>query len=270
MRGAHPPGWHRIAGVGGTEDRGAGEAPGLVGTLWTMLRGLDRDRPQMMRSTPESDAVLRRAQELASEGREDGAAVAELRALAGGRSALRLAERASRFDGLHRELRFANRVHRLLRAASAGRAVEAAGPQDLRRIEAIERFDALDEDERWARLVELEPRVGPLVDEARALPAPPSATKERDDSERREVATSFDAAGRPTRLVRVTVSGFERSEQERAAVEAFGRAWFALNTRLRTLVGPDCGSDDPVLGSAWVRRYAERHLDRLARGAGPV
>ncbi len=116
----------------------------MFGLLWWQEQTQDPDRPGMVRTTPKSDAVLARAKELAYEGREDAAAVEELRALAhGSRRTLRLAERGGRFGGHHRELAFANRVNRLLQAACKGGAVPPVSEDDRARIAVVEAFRVL-------------------------------------------------------------------------------------------------------------------------------
>jgi hypothetical protein len=71
--------------------------------------------------------------------RRSDRAVSELVILADGkRRTLRQARQASRFGGLHREHRHANRVYRMLEAACSGGRVVAVDEVDSRRIEEVE------------------------------------------------------------------------------------------------------------------------------------
>ncbi|MBV9819133.1 MAG: hypothetical protein JOZ07_12420 [Solirubrobacterales bacterium] len=59
---------------------------------------------------------------------------------------------ASRFDGEYLERQDANLIFRLLKAAAHHQAaIEPTSPDDAPRIQAVEAFLALPEDERWTR-----------------------------------------------------------------------------------------------------------------------
>jgi hypothetical protein len=110
--------------------------------------------------SPQTEAVVTHANQLAAQGREDDQAVAELRTLARGkRRVLKSALRASYQGGLHREQVQVNRAYRLILAAQDGSVVPPVADDDRERIAEVEGLMALSRDERWARLVQGEPRL---------------------------------------------------------------------------------------------------------------
>jgi hypothetical protein len=189
------------------------------------IREADPERPDAVHLDDRSRAVLERANSLAAEGREDGAAVAEIVRVAGGRSkTLDEALLASRFRGFHLERLVENRTFRLLSAATASTDVQPVAPSLAARIDAIGAFEALNPDRRWRMLVERQPPLEDLAIEARegvfsARPAP-------------DVNVSRDGA-----------AGMMR-----------------LDDRLSGVVGPQAGSDDTVVGSEAAYDSALRAL----------
>jgi hypothetical protein len=189
--------------------------------------------------------VVHRARELAHEGREDQAAVAELSAVANGRRrALRRAERASRQGGMHRESRAFDRMHRLLKAAATGGALEPVSPADAQLFDTLAQFFDRKRpfDEIWTDLVAREPLLLHVEKDVRAGrygPAYDAAdyeTTEVDDEQRRV-----------------------RGERARLSLE--------LMERLRKLLGPQAANADPVIRSRKARDFAYWHLDRLPRSS---
>jgi hypothetical protein len=237
--------------------------PSVMVVLWVFRRATkrqDRDRPEIVSLNAKSKPVLDRAKQLAGDGREDAEAVAELRALAGGkRRTLRQAEQASRFGGYHHELRRANLAHRLLQAAATGTQISAISSVDRERIEAVEAFKALPRDERWPRLAAMEPGLRALEAEVeegsltgiRDLPASVVLLQERR------------AAASQAGLAEVHISSDDRSppsEQEMSEIRDYGRLQEDLMKRLAPLVGPDSPHDDLVLGSQSALDLASGHL----------
>ncbi len=239
--------------------------PSLLTVLWVFRRakkGEDHDRPQILSTNAKSKAVLDRAKELACDGREDEAAVAELRALAGGRRrTLRQAERASHLMGYHHERAEANRASRLLKAALAGESVPPApSAQDRRRIDAVEALSQLPRAEQWAQLTRLQPPLVELDADARAGRFGDLTTRDDDllrgrthmretsDGERRVVSiSSSDPPPTPEQMQRI---------HRRAAAQA------QLRARLRPLVGPDSANDDVLLRSQRAYDLANAYLQR--------
>jgi hypothetical protein len=118
---------------------------------------------------PEVEAVLKRAGQLARENRQDRAAVADVRTAAGNsKRTLKRAARASRFNGLHYELRDQNFVFRLIEAARTGNLVTELSEDDRARIDAVEAMMKLPRAERCALLCEREPALGQVEQEVRS------------------------------------------------------------------------------------------------------
>ncbi len=244
--------------------------PSLLVVLWIFRRFKKRDdpgRPQIVSHSPQSKAVLDRAKQLARDGREDPSAIAELRALAGGRRrTLRQAERTSRFAGYHRELRQANLANRLLRAAVArAQAPAALTAGEEKRIDAIEDFKQLSATEQWGLLVDTQPALRTLEADVRngrfgEVTGPPG------DLAKRGTRTYETVDGEP--MVKVTFSSSDPppTPEETRRLKEFARAHMRLTSELQSLVGPRAGQLDPVLGSQQALDTAERHLRRPAAG----
>jgi hypothetical protein len=239
--------------------------PSVAVVLWVfrrMAKGQNPDRPQIVSLNVKSKPVLDRAKQLAGDGREDDEAVADLRALAGGRRrTLRQAERASRFGGYHRERQRANLAYRLLQAALADTSVAAVPPADRARIEAVEAFWSLPDVERWTRLTALELRLTELeadveagrFGEIRVLPQSAQRLRERARAARQagitevHVSSSSDHEPPPT-------------EQEMRELRDHGLRLRHLEMRLTPVVGPDSAAKDSLLGSQSAFDFARGYL----------
>jgi hypothetical protein len=236
--------------------------PSVMVVLWAirrMAKGQNADRPQLVSTNAESKLVLDRAKQLARDGRADSEAVTELRALANGkRRTLCSAERASRFMGYHRELRQANLANRLLVAALNGPHVDAIPPADNERIETVEAFKALERDERWNRLTELEPRLRELeadVDagrfgDIRRLPASVRTLKERTRATAQVGATEvhFSSDDPPP------------TQEEVQELRDHSRRILGLQMSVKRLLGPDSPHSDLLLGSQSALDFASAYL----------
>lgn len=242
-------------------------APPSVLTMLWILRSFkergDPDRPQIVSESPRSKAVLERAKQLADNGREDAPAIGELRVLARSRRrTLRQAERASRFNGYHQELRQANLTNRLLKAAVAG----AQTPTGLtageaERIGAIETFRELSRPAQWTFLVNAEPSLQRLEADVRKGRFG-KVTRPPDGRLRRGTRTHETVDG--VRMVKVTLSCSDPlpTPDESRLIKQLAHAQMQLTSELEALVGPRSGQRDPVLASQQALETAERHLRR--------
>jgi hypothetical protein len=186
---------------------------------------------------PESDAIAAKAHVLAVAGREDPAAVVELRALAGrDRRALGEADAMARVGAKHRESAIGDRHHRLLVTALEGRDVAPPNPADLARFNAVAELHALPRDRQWERLTELEPRFISLE------------AANRSGSSVRSDGHSVRALG-------------AREARRRARDDA--RRWYQLMAQVGAILGPASGTDDPLLGSRAARDVAAYRLEHI-------
>lgn len=240
--------------------------PSLLVMLWIIRRFKKRgdpDRPQIVSQSSQSKAVLKRARQLAGEGREDAPAVTELRALARGRGrTLRQAETASRFLGYHHERGQANLTNRLLKAAAEGEQIPAAltaGEEE--RIGAIEAFKDLSRTEQWAFLVDAEPALHKLETDVRGGRFGKVA-RSPDGLLRRGTRTHETVDGE--RVVKVTLSSSDPppTPEESRLLEELEHAHTLLTNELERLVGPRSRQLDSVLASQQALDAAERHLRR--------
>lgn len=236
----------------------------VLGVLKWLERRQDPDRPEMVPGGPKVTAVLRRAGELARENRQDSDAVASIRAAAAGsRRTLEQAARASRFDGLHHELRDQNFVFRLIEAARAGTPVAAVSEDDRGRIDAVEAMMALSQAERWELLCQREPRLAGIEQDVRSGRfgrVRPTPRGQRVDTGRRSVG----ADGRE-RIVFRSERG-PHSEQERRELAETAHNSSALNRRLSQLLGPASGHDDALLQTKRAQQTALAHLISISDG----
>jgi hypothetical protein len=223
-------------------------------TVWLLARGLrkqdakeDPDAPGMVSGDERSRLIFARARELAREGREDGDAVDELRALAGRHQrSLRRAEERSRIGGQHLERRRANDIHRLLQAALRNRPVEPPSPADVERFATLEHLfrDRHPDGEVWADLVVREPKLAELAADVRSgryglkMDDSPTSAQLGDPEYRRQLGES----------ARLTLELFDRVKQ---------------------CVGPLSRSADPVITSRAARDIATSYLYRLRPSATP-
>jgi hypothetical protein len=236
-----------------------------LGLLKSTLRRQDRDRPSVVAGGPEVEAVLKRAGEFARENREDRDAVAAVSAAAGNsKRTLQWAVRASRFQGLHHELRDQNLVFRLIEAARTGNPVAALSDDDRLRIDAVETMMTLPRAERWALLCEREPGLVGVEQEVRSGAfgrLRPTTSRTRVDAG----ATRVGPDGREYRAVRSGRSPYtaERMQEFRET----GGNMLALHRRVALLVGPENKREDEVLlGTARAQQAALDYLVNAADG----
>lgn len=235
----------------------------LLGAVLSWRERLQpRDRPVAVSVGSRTKALLDRANELALQGREDDAAVAELVTLARGkRRTLRQARNVSRFWGLHREHRHANRVYRLLDGACSGGHVPAVDREDNRRIEEVEAMLALPRAQRWALLLEREPRLREIEEEVRSG----SFGRLRCAHHRESVATGETHIGPDGRARPVmTSSGAPFSDAESQELRETANNATALHRRVSQLVGPDSAQQGLLLGSTRAQNAAEDYLMHCA------
>jgi hypothetical protein len=202
-------------------------------------RNEDPDAPDSVRTDDRAKAIFARARDLVREGREDRAAVNELRALAGRhRRSLRRAEELSRLSGRHLEQRFANDMHRLLAAALSGRPVEPIAAADAERCEILGRVFAQSRprEDTWRDLVAREPQLAALEAEVRA--------------------GRFGVQHDTSRVTREQVDDPEwrhvRGEQARLSLK--------LTDEVKRLAGPTSISSDPVIKSRMARDIATSYV----------
>jgi hypothetical protein len=227
-----------------------GDSPAAV----TLLRQLEElaaeatdpsDAP--MPTDAQSVGVAKRAVELAREGREDQAAVAELRELAGATEDLLLrAERLTRQGAMHSEDRTFNRAHRLLAAAMTGQPVKPVTPSDEGLFDTLAGFFGRPSSAKhvWADLVVREPELAEVEAEVRAGRFGPGLEEE-------------DSAAEVPR------------DEEWARVHGeYLLLELALAERLDRILGPGSASSEAI-GKSWTARaFAAQYLGRLPRETG--
>jgi hypothetical protein len=148
--------------------------PKLIRFGWAIRRAqrtqdLDAEIPGTVIFDDQSTALLERARDLASDEREDPAAVRDLQAMAKGHGReLRLAALGTRQWNGYRESSVDNLAHRLLQAAISDTPVEPISVDDRERLEKIDAFAELPHDEQWRLLVQCEPRLAQVEADALA------------------------------------------------------------------------------------------------------
>lgn len=208
-----------------------------------MREDLDDDRPTVVHLSGAANLVYERATELAEEGREDAAAVAELVTLASGESVvLRRAALAARLDGEHHDHADSNRAHRLLQAAVRGGDIPRPSPEELQRFEILDPFVGLPPSGQWTQLVQSEPRLLEI--------------------EREVVSGAYVNRARLAGL-----KSIGRSARPRETL-AYVSGHQQLEERLSALVGPDSGHDDILLSSRAAYEATYTHLFNFAGTAG--
>lgn len=236
----------------------------LAGHAHATVSLLRQDRPQSSRTSPESAAVLELANRLALAGREDLGAVSELRTLAGGDSrTLRWAFRGSRFGGYHHEFRHANRTSRLLLAALRNVVVPPVSREDQLLIEEVEQLKALPRDERWGRLVELQPRLGDLEARVRSGAFGNFAPPPLDGPVETKTIIGVDGS-LVTEVTRQSSAATYTEEQQRE-LRAGAARHLDMDRQLRRLVGPLSRHPHPVMRSQFACDTASIHLRQAAR-----
>jgi hypothetical protein len=196
---------------------------------------LDADSPQFVVLTDSSAQLLTHARMLAGEDREDAEAVSELVKLAdGNQRALQVAALGAREKGEHRESSWADRSHRLLRAAIAGGVVAPLSDSERARLALLDDFAELPVSDQWRRLTELEPDLAGLTG---SLPVEQLARH----------LTSTEVLDLPPQA-RGPIRAARQSARKR------------LKSELAPLVGPQSSADDPILRSQIAFKAALEYL----------
>ncbi len=174
-----------------------------------------------------------RVRQLAGAGREDPAAVAELRRLTGhrrdGKVQAVLGQVAGRLaaGGIEAELRQHDRAIRLLRAAAWNVAVEPEDPAETARFDAVEELLSLPDEAAFDELAQREPEL----------------LRVRADLESELSQAAATAPSKPAR---------------------HGPQYAQLHERLAPLLGPDRHPEDVLLSCRVALSVALRYLIRLA------
>jgi hypothetical protein len=182
-----------------------------------------------------AEAIFELATELAEDpSHSDDKAVATI-VKAGGHQpeSLRIAEINSRIEGRYLDFPLESRVQRLLESALTGQPVKQPTDDDLIRFAAVGRFCALPDNEKWRQLVSAVPELSELAREAAngAFRIPPEiADPSSEQSARRDAHRKLQTM---------------RSH---------------LNSRLDPIVGPQSGSQNPLVSSASAREFAYGYL----------
>lgn len=219
--------------------------PKLIRLGWAIRRAqrtqdLDAEIPATVMFDDRSTALLERARDLASDEREDRAAVRDLQAMAKGHEReLCVAALGARQWNAYRESSLDNLAHRLLQAAISDTQVEPISVDDQERLERMDAFAELPHDEQWRLLVQREPRLAEV--EADAL------------------AGQFRAHD---------VLALPQEERKEAAGENL-RGMKRLSDRLEPLVGPNATSADVILTTHLARQVADEHLLTIREAPGP-
>jgi len=194
---------------------------------------LDEDAPRSVMLNDHSAHIADIAGGLAEAGREDDEAVAEVgRAAEGHRDDLKVAALSARQGGLHHQSVTQNRMHRLLQAALHNTPVAPPAEEDRVLLDRVATFEAQADEQRWAGLVRLEPRLAQLEDDVASgrLPVPQMGGV-RDRAPRDEAAR----------------------EQSRDQIRMFSE-------RLGALVGPTAETDDSLLRTQSAHTEVFGHL----------
>jgi len=219
--------------------------PKLIRLGWAIRKAqrtqdLDAEIPETVLFDDRSTALLERARDLASDERKDREAVRDLQAMARGhRRELQVAALGTRQWNAYRESSLEDLAHRLLQAAISDTQVEPISDDDRKRLEAIDAFAELPNDEQWRLLVEREPRLAEV--EADAL------------------AGQFRARD---------ILALPQEERKAAAGENL-RGMKRLADRLEPLVGLSATSADVILTTYVAGQVASEHLMRLSETRGP-
>lgn len=210
-------------------------ALGLVAVLKrTADEQVDAEVPQLAVLSARARHLQDRALDLAAEGRDDPAAVQELRAAAGrrGERQLRAAAAALRVIELTREDRTQNLANRLLLAAAADAAVAPLTEQDRKLIEELEALLNMPLEVAFEQLVQLEPSLDPLQRRIAAL-ARSDAVLALDSDARDDLLWDEIIAG----LEPILGPGSSAADAVTRSRTAFGlaRLWLAQISGVRVL-----------------------------------
>jgi len=210
---------------------------GAVAGLNRTAQRADPEDAGIVVLTDNAAKVADRAFDLADAGREDTRAVAELVALAGdSKRTLENAERFSRQGARHCEDPKFNRAHRLLVAATNGKSVEPASPEEKRAFTIVKEFRALAPAQGWALLISREPRLAEL----------------ESDTKRGVFSTATLTRADPV---------LQSLTRERVL------AGSELGDRLRELVGPLAQSTDPLIKTRAAFAFAMSRLAEVDEAA---
>ena len=224
-----------------------------------VARSQKRDRPEAVSYGSKTEAVVKLANQLGLEDRGDDEAVAQLVAVAGGRRrTLRRARQVSRFGGLHREYRHANRVYRLLDAACEG-AVTDVDAEDVRRIAEVEAMMALSRDQRWALLVDRDPQLLDIEREVRSGVFGQLRTTYHRERVRTGRRTMIGPDGK-RQDCSYRASDAPYSEAESQELRTTANNTLRLHRRVAQVVGPDSNQHDLLLRCGRARDAAEDYL----------
>jgi hypothetical protein len=253
----------------GSQQTGSNDAPPIRtqrAEIWNgLLRRLSRhrERPGAVITGGKSQAILQLAQHLALQRQDNQAAIAELTAAArGNRRTLKRALRASRFGGYYRELAQANLVYRLLDAASSGKPIAAVSLDVRHTIDAVAAMRDRPEKDRWALLVEHEPRLSDLEAQVNqgAFGALDQTETPSSDNEGPEIIAPDGS--RATMHLVGSSSDAQPSADETWQTMNQARGIMALRRRVSELLGPDSPQQDVLLKSVTAQDEAVSHLIR--------
>jgi hypothetical protein len=202
------------------------------------------------------------AKELALSGREDQAAVAELVTAAGGDSkALNKAFQNSRVAGYQHEDKNANRAWRLLAAACAGGPVPPPSEDDRARMDSIDAFRALPDEDRWAYLLAREPRLGKLEEEVGRGIYGNLALDDHSGQVTSRIVVTKDGQRLREKTLHLSPSSSPRlAKEELPAAREDIRRRLAFQNALSQIVGPKSGHRDVVMNSSAAVGAAGKYL----------
>jgi hypothetical protein len=205
----------------------------------------DAAYPATVMLTDDSKLIHDRAVELAKDRREDLDAVGELTRLARGKTRdLKAAARSLRMFGQYQEDPIANRAFRLLQAATLGTGVQPVSPHQMAVMDRIAELGGGSLQDHFAKLVELEPRLARLADQARS--------------------------GRFGRFPAMPETGVVSPEPLLAAAAAANEVRQRIKIVLVPLVGPEAASQDVVLRSFRAQIWATNYLEQLTSECPPA
>jgi hypothetical protein len=186
---------------------------GLIAVSYRMAKDQsDDDIPGVTSRNPRAQRIAERATSLVTAGEPDEKVMAEVTDMAKGRPRdLKIASSLVRQDGVWIEEEGPNRVVRILNAAATGGAIALPRPEHAARFSPIAEFNALDPDIAYDELKRLVPMLGELeFTYGKAL---------------REVGENGDN------------------------IPAMLPYWLKMLESLRSIVGPDSGSENVIVQS---------------------
>jgi hypothetical protein len=186
---------------------------GLVAVSHRMAKDqADDDIPGVTSPNPRAQRIAERATSLVAAGESDEKVLAEVAEMAKGRPRdLKIASTLVRQDGVWIEEEEPNRVVRILNAAATGGAIAPPRPEHAARFGLIAAFNALDPDAAYDELK----RLAPKIDQVEAA----------------------------------YVDAFREVGEDGDNVPAMFPYWSKMLESLRSIVGPDSGSDNVIVQS---------------------